>query len=199
MKLLGLDFDNTLVRYDKLFHKLALEKDLIDPSVPTEKTAIRDHLRSKGQDEIFTLLQGEVYGLRILEAEPAEGMLEAIKTLQQLGVPMALVSHKTNTPYKGPAFDLHKAAWSWLEEKEFFAPDGLGWERESVFFETTKESKVERIEKLKCSHYIDDLPEILQMLPKKISKILYDPHNRSARSKDWVNMNAWSDAKRMII
>ena len=29
MTLLGLDFDNTLVRYDKLFHKIALEKGLI--------------------------------------------------------------------------------------------------------------------------------------------------------------------------
>ena len=73
MTLLGLDFDNTLVRYDKLFHQLALEKGLIKKSLPTDKTAIRDYLRSQGQDEQFTLLQGEVYGLRILEAEPAKG------------------------------------------------------------------------------------------------------------------------------
>ena len=33
MTLLGLDFDNTLVCYDKLFHKLALEKGLIDKSI----------------------------------------------------------------------------------------------------------------------------------------------------------------------
>ena len=30
MTLLGLDFDNTLVRYDKLFHQLAVEKGLIE-------------------------------------------------------------------------------------------------------------------------------------------------------------------------
>ena len=30
MTLLGLDFDNTLVRYDKLFYKVALEKGLIE-------------------------------------------------------------------------------------------------------------------------------------------------------------------------
>ena len=29
MTLLGLDFDNTLVRYDKLFHQLAVEKGLL--------------------------------------------------------------------------------------------------------------------------------------------------------------------------
>jgi len=49
MTLLGLDFDNTLVRYDTLFHQLALEKGLIKDSLPVDKTAIRDYLRSQGQ------------------------------------------------------------------------------------------------------------------------------------------------------
>ena len=116
MTLLGLDFDNTLVRYDKLFHQLALEKGLIEKSLPADKTAIRNYLRSQGQDEQFTLLQGEVYGLRILEAEPAEGMLKALAELHKRGIPMVLVSHKTTTPYKGPAYDLHQAALSWLNK-----------------------------------------------------------------------------------
>ena len=37
MTLLGLDFDNTLVRYDKLFHKLAKEKGLIEHHVPEKR------------------------------------------------------------------------------------------------------------------------------------------------------------------
>ena len=65
MTLLGLDFDNTLVRYDKLFHRLALEKGLIEHTIKKDKKAIRDYLREKGQDNEFTLLQGEVYGGRI--------------------------------------------------------------------------------------------------------------------------------------
>ena len=51
MALLGIDFDNTLVRYDKLFYNLALEKGLIEADVPASKTAIRDLLRSEGKDE----------------------------------------------------------------------------------------------------------------------------------------------------
>ena len=175
MTLLGLDFDNTLVRYDKLFHQLALEKSLIEESLPADKTAIRNYLRSQGQDEQFTLLQGEVYGLRILDAEPAEGMLNALGELHQRGIPMVLVSHKTQTPYKGPSYDLHQAAWSWLEKQGFFAPDGLGWSRDQVFFEESKQAKVARIEALCCTHYVDDLPEILEMIPNNIQAILYDP------------------------
>ena len=71
MTLIGLDFDNTLVCYNKLFHQTALEK-LIDESIPVDKVVIRDYLRRINREEEFTLLQGEVYGSRILDAEPAE-------------------------------------------------------------------------------------------------------------------------------
>ena len=47
MKLLGIDFDNTLVNYDNLFHKVAVEKGLIKYSLPANKIAIRDYLREK--------------------------------------------------------------------------------------------------------------------------------------------------------
>ena len=191
MTLLGLDFDNTLVRYDQLFHQLALEKGLIEKSIPAEKTAIREHLRSQGQDEQFTLLQGEVYGLRILEAQPAEGMLKALSELHQRGIPMVLVSHKTRTPYKGPAYDLHQAAWSWLEKHGFFTPDGLGWSRNQVFFEESKQAKVARIEAQGCSHYVDDLPEILGMLPSGIQAVLYDPNN-SHSNNGFIQLCDWA-------
>ena len=198
MTLLGLDFDNTLVRYDTLFHQLALEKGLIKDSLPVDKTAIRNYLRSQGQDDQFTLLQGEVYGLRILEAEPAEGMLQALDMLQQRGVQMVLVSHKTRTPYKGPAYDLHQAAWSWLENHGFFSTNGLSWKNNQVFFENTKEDKVERIRALECSHYIDDLPEILKMLPNTTRPILYDPSNVHHHNT-FIQLQKWSEAINIIL
>ncbi|MAQ88976.1 MAG: hypothetical protein CMM03_03890 [Rhodopirellula sp.] len=195
--LLGLDFDNTLVRYDALFHQLAQEKGLIKDSLPADKTAIRDFLRSQGQDKQFTLLQGEVYGLRILEAEPAEGMLEALDMLQQRGVQMVLVSHKTRRPYTGPAYNLHQAAWSWLDKQGFFTADGLGWSRGQVFFEETKNAKVARIKAEGCTHYVDDLPEILEMLPSSIKGILYDPNN-TCEDGLWLKLRAWDDAYKVI-
>lgn len=191
MTLLGLDFDNTLVCYDKLFHQLALEKSLIKESLPSNKMAVRDYLRSQGKDEEFTLLQGEVYGLRILEAEPAAGMLKTLSELHQRGIPMVLVSHKTRTPYKGPAYDLHQAALSWLEKHGFFAPDSLGWSRDQVFFEESKQAKVRRIETQGCTHYVDDLPEILEMLPSSIQTILYDPNSSHSNHKS-LHLTDWS-------
>ena len=197
MTLLGLDFDNTLVRYDKLFHQLALEKDLIEKSLPADKTTIRDYLRSQGKDEQFTLLQGEVYGLRILEAEPAEGMMEALGELHQRGIPMVLVSHKTRIPYKGPSYDLRQAALSWLHKYSFFEESFLNWTEGQVFFEETKSLKIERINSLQCTHYVDDLCEILEGLKKDIEGILYDP-NRLESSQQKKKIRNWEELIQLV-
>ena len=193
MTLLGLDFDNTLVRYDRLFHQLALEKRLIEESIPADKTAIRDYLRNQGQDEQFTRLQGEVYGLRILEAEPAIGMLKALDMLQKRGVQMVLVSHKTRTPYKGPAHNLHEAAWSWLEKNGFFSKSGLNWKENQIFFEESKSNKINRIKNLNCTHYIDDLEEILDLLPSKIKRMQYNPGKHKESGKKYLVLKSWKE------
>ena len=175
MTLLGLDFDNTLVRYDNLFHQLALEKGLISQSVPPNKTLIRNHLRLLGKEKEFTLLQGEVYGCRILEASATSGLYNALKELKTKSVPMVIISHKTQKPYTGPAHDLHKSALGWLEKNNFFSTDGLNFSDNQVYFEPTKEKKISRIIDLGVTHYVDDLPEILEMIPSSISKYLFDP------------------------
>jgi hypothetical protein len=193
----GLDFDNTLIRYDGLFHALAVEQKLISPELKADKTVIRDHLRAKGRDEDFTLLQGEVYGSRIRGAEAAPGMLSALIGLQSLGVELVIVSHKTATPFKGPAYDLHAAARDWLTLQGFFSPEGLGWSQEQVFFEPTKERKVQRIVALGCTHYVDDLPEILAMLPETIKRILYAP----TAASDWDGgpvMKTWEELGALV-
>ena len=41
MKALGIDFDNTIVKYDNLFYRVALEKGLIDTSIGRSKKEIR--------------------------------------------------------------------------------------------------------------------------------------------------------------
>lgn len=197
MILLGLDFDNTIVNYDKLFYSLAVSKGLIPSNIAAEKTAVREYLKNKGKEEDFTIIQGEVYGSQILGAEPAERVLEILYRLSKQGISMALVSHKTRKPYKGPEYDLHKAAWTWLEKHNFFNEKGTNWEKKQVYFEETKEAKIKRIKDLGCTHYIDDLPNILTMIPKEIKKILYDPKNVHANEK-FSKLERWQDLPRLL-
>ena len=42
--IIGVDFDNTIISYDSVFHKLASESGLIPSTVSKNKTAVRDFL-----------------------------------------------------------------------------------------------------------------------------------------------------------
>ena len=192
--LLGLDFDNTLVTYDKLFYELAIEKGLISESIAPTKKAIRDYLRSVDDENSFTLLQGEVYGSCILRAEPSPGMIDALLLLKSAGLKTVLVSHKTKYPYAGPKYDLHEAALSWLDKYNFFSDSFMGWATSDVFFEPTKVDKINKICELKCTHYIDDLPEILALIPESITRFLYSPTISQTQFEGYKVLNDWSKA-----
>jgi hypothetical protein len=173
---IGVDFDNTIVSYDLLFRRLALEEGLISNDFPANKTLIRDHLRSTGREHRWTELQGAAYGFRMLEARPFPGVKTTIARLIQSGVEVRIISHKTRLPIVGAPFDLHSAARDWLE-KEGFWTSLVGLQKEQVFFEPTKECKIARIVSEGCSAFIDDLPEILvsPLFPESVRRYLFDP------------------------
>ena len=194
----GFDFDNTLISYDRLFREIALDNALIPEAIPPQKNAVRDYLRLQGKEEDWTCLQGKVYGGRILEAEPYPGMRTTLGELAQRSIPMCIVSHKTRTPYVGEPWDLHAAARNWLKLQGFHSEEGLGWSEDQVFFELTKEEKVARIVALGCTHFVDDLPEILSMLPDFIEKILFVPNAVVHRHPSWQLMTTWQDLPHIL-
>ena len=196
--LLGLDFDNTLICYDNLFHRVALEQGLIPANLPAQKNCVRNYLREQDQEDRWTHMQGEVYGARITEAEAFPQMLATLQEFANAGLPMRLISHKTPTPYQGPAYDLHQAARQWLTAQGFFSPMGLNWTPDQVFFEVTKQEKVDRIVNLGCSHYIDDLPEILEMLPATVQPILFAPSGAVAAPERWHQFHHWGDLPQLL-
>jgi hypothetical protein len=173
---IGVDFDNTIVSYDLLFRQLAFEKALISDDFPANKSLIRDHLRLTGREHLWTALQGEAYGSRMLEALPFPGVKDTIARLILSGVEVRIISHKTRFPIVGVPFDLHGAARDWLE-KEGFWTSLVGLQQEQVFFEPTKECKIARIVSEGCEAFIDDLPEILlsPLFPVAVQRYLFDP------------------------
>jgi len=190
---LGLDFDNTLISYDVLFRKVALEQGLIPQEIEANKNAVRDYLRSVDREYEWTKLQGEVYGGRILEATPYPGMKQVLQSIASLNIPLTIVSHKTKTPFIGKQWDLHAAARTWLNKHEMHAHPGPNISHERTFFELTKQAKCDRIEVVGCTHYVDDLPEILEMLPDSIIKIHFAPAVHSTLNADWLIMRSWDE------
>jgi len=175
---IGLDFDNTIVSYDALFHKVALEGGWITPAVPVSKVSVRDHLRALGKEPVWTEMQGYVYGARMDEAAAYVGVVECLVWAKRQGIPVSIVSHKTHTPFLGKQYDLHAAARHWISLFLTEAAEPLV-APERVYFEPTKEAKVQRIADIGCTVYVDDLPEILLApgFPKVAAQILFDPDN----------------------
>ena len=195
---LGLDFDNTLISYDVLFRKVALEQGLIPQETDSNKNAVRDYLRSVDSEDEWTKLQGEVYGGRILEAAPYPGMKQTLQSIASLNVPLTIVSHKTKTPFMGKQWDLHAAARTWLNEHEMHMHPGPNILHENTFFELTKQAKCDRIVAVGCTHYIDDVPEILEMLPDTIIKIHFSPERHSTLNPNWLPMRSWDELPALL-
>lgn len=191
---LGFDFDNTIVSYDELFYKVAMENGDIPQAIPANKLSVRDYLRANGKENTWVELQGLVYGGRMSEAIAFPGVIELMKWAKESGIKMSIVSHKTRHPFVGTKYDLHDAAINWinthlLNDGELLIP------LHNVFFETTKEAKIKRINTINPDVYVDDLPEILMapLFSKSVLKILFDPegHHTSDQfhcASDWSSL-----------
>ena len=74
-------------------------------------------------------------------------------------------------PYYGEKVDLHKISRSWLNKNIFNKKNKLN--KCKFYFETSIKKKIERIKKLKITHFIDDLKEIIDLLPSNTIGILF--------------------------
>lgn len=189
MKCIGVDFDNTIVNYDHVFYQAARMQNLIPESIHTSKSAVRDYLRSIDREAEWTTLQGLIYGARMDLATPFAGALEFFASCPHRAV---IISHKTLHPFLGPKYNLHEAATTWLREYSLH--------RTPTFFELTLEKKLARILEQKCTHFIDDLPEVLmeKNFPSHIEKILFDPNNVFQDSPSYHRFTSWKQCSESL-
>lgn len=198
---IGIDFDNTIVSYDSLFHRVALEQGLIPPALAPNKVAVRDHLRQTGREQIWIEMQGEVYGSRMDEAEMYPGFLEFLDWAGQAGHRVSIVSHKTRHPFAGPRYDLHQAARHWVGT-HLLGGDEPRIAESAIHFELTKQEKLLRIGAIGCEVFIDDLPEILlaDALAADLRRILFDPDGNHSPLQDGqiTAVSSWFAAKVLL-
>jgi hypothetical protein len=193
---IGIDFDNTIVSYDALFYKVAVEQALVPVDLPKSKLAVRDYLRKIGNEPAWTELQGYVYGTKMGNASAYPLFFEFVKFACYRGISIAIVSHKTKHPFTGPKYDLHGAAMGWITNTLIDGGTNLV-EPDNVFFELTKEEKIARISDIGCDYFIDDLPEILRMpgFPKNLKRILFDPEDIHNTDKLYTKLGSWQAIK----
>lgn len=179
----GVDFDNTIALYDELFRRVARERGLVEAPGPAGKAGIRDAIRARPDGERdWQRVQAEVYGPRMGQAEPMDGVREFLEACGRAGTAVYVVSHKTAfAECDETRTDLRQAALRWLEERALVA-DGGPLQPDRVFFEDTRAAKVARIGALGCTHFVDDLPEVFldAGFPRGVAGLLLAPDGRAA-------------------
>lgn len=196
---IGLDFDNTIICYDGVFHAVAVEWGLLPADIPTNRESVRDYLNNSGHAEEFTRLQGYVYGPGIEAATLWPGVDQFIGRAVATGHELHVVSHKTRAPISGPAHDLRGFAVRFLKSHGLVRPGALA--DQSLHFEDSQADKASCIQALELDVFVDDLPDFLGRadFPKGTQRILFDPHWLAShesqcfdrRFSTWTEVHDW--------
>ena len=184
IRVIGVDFDNTLVGYDEVLYRVARQRGLIVAQAPRSKLAIREVIReSPGGDRAWHAVQTEVYGQCMDEARLIDGVPRFLERCRAHRTKVFIISHKTEVAVSEErTVCLREVAAAWMSGHRFFDPDGLAFAPSDVYFESTRSEKVTRIAQLGCTHFVDDLEETFldASFPEGVQKILYAPNGRTA-------------------
>jgi hypothetical protein len=82
-----------------------------------------------------------------------------------------------------------------MRQHGFFVGGAIGLREDAVFFEPTRREKVERIAKLGCTHFVDDLEETFlePSFPEEVRKFLFAPHQTSTSLTGVRLVHGWSE------
>lgn len=188
---IGFDFDNTIIDYSNSFKILAKKKKYNKINSNLDKNSLKDFLiKNKKQNE-WTIIQGEVYGKYITRAELYKGFIKLFRYLLKKNIKIFIVSHKTKYPYLGKKINLRKEAKKWIQKNIIYKNKIFNFSMKNVYFENSLEKKINRIVNLKCDIFIDDLPQILNLLPKNVDKFLFNPTAKKIFKKNYKTINSW--------
>lgn len=185
---IGLDFDNTIIRYDEVFAAAAAERGLLPAGFGGNKQAVRDAIRLRPDGELdWQRLQGHVYGKGIGDAQAFPGVDGFLRRARKANADVMIVSHKTEYGHFDPdRVNLRTAALAWMEAQGFFGADDFALRRADIHFAASRAEKLARIAALRCDVFVDDLPEVLDDpdFPACATRILFSEqsdHNGSYR------------------
>jgi hypothetical protein len=177
---IGIDLDNTIINYERAFANAATALGLTRTG-GAGKTELRDRIRElDAGEEQWMRVQAQVYGPAIDEAVPYDGVEAFFERAHAYGVPIVIVSHKSEFAAAAPhGTNLRTAARAWLEARGFVhagVPE--------LYFESTRREKCERIASTGCTLFIDDLTEVFEdpAFPRGVERWLFAPAGPDAHA-----------------
>jgi hypothetical protein len=193
---IGIDLDNTLIDYDRVFRHVSVNWGLVPAGFVGNKRDIRDHIRLTDDGEIsWQRLQAHVYGPAILGASVADGAALFIQRARARGAELMIVSHKTaRANLNAHDVNLRDAARTWLRANGIAGPNAVP--EGNVYFEDTRAEKIARIVALRCTHFIDDLEEVFDdpAFPRDIERLLLSSAASSGSHPTYASFREIADA-----
>jgi hypothetical protein len=178
-KRIGIDFDNTLIGYDEVFVTAGKARKLLQEDFVGTKQQVRDSIRLLPDGEIsWQQLQGFVYGKGVAGAVMFDGVADFLRRCRDHDADVFVVSHKTEYGHYDPLrINLRQAALEWMHARGFFCDKQFGIRRENIYFGSTRSEKLKLLAQIGCTHFIDDLEEVLTdpQFPPGIERILFSP------------------------
>jgi hypothetical protein len=201
-KRIGLDLDNTLISYEKVFCAYAQARGLVGPDFRGGKDDVREALRARPGGELgWQTLQGAVYGRGVVDAELFPGADEFLLRARRQGHEIIIVSHKTVFGHYDPEkINLRDAALGWMRRQGFFSADRFGLSPANVWFTATRSEKIAKIRELSVECFVDDLPEVLEHcdFPSDVAGILFT--RGAAKTSSYPRVAAhWRDIGEMVL
>ena len=194
--IVGIDLDNTIIKYDNAFIEAAKFLNINIPGGETNKIDLKKYCNSLNEGElIWQKIQGLAYGkLLIKNAKLYTGVKRFIWRLKNKGHIIKIISHKTKFGH----FDeeknsLREIASEFLKNNKIISYDYPLVN--DVFFLNTRNEKVDKIVSEKIEIFIDDLKEVIFDLKEfsQIKTLHFDENYRGLNSEeiksDWQQID----------
>lgn len=154
-------------------------------------------MRSGNYKELEWLdVQEWLYTTGLTYAFISEGALDLINHLILMNSKIFIVSHKSKYSAKNK-LDLITPVSMWLNEKlGRFLDSG----QIQVFFEESRDKKIERIINLGITHFVDDLIEVFQekKFPKSIKSFWFNPTFKNIDSTNIIQIKNISEVIKYV-
>lgn len=189
--MIALDLDNTIICYDEAFRAVASQLDCLpEPGIVIDKSSIKASAFARGGNDLWTRVQGLVYGEQIGKGTLFPGCAEFVASAQE---ELVIVSHKTQFPVLGDKTDLREAAANWVRSTPLASLP--------LHFFDTREAKVAKVAELRPRALIDDLPEVFKTpgFPSATAFILFDPDNSHPLWTASPRIRSWRKAQSELL
>ena len=156
---IGLDFDNTLVCYDRVFTEVAKLLNYLPENWSGSKQSLKlELLKLPDGETSWQKLQGQVYGPAMDSACLFSGVSSFLIRARQRGHEVFIASHKTKYGHQDETkTPLREKALQWMKNIGFFDPAHFGIHRGNVHFCNSRKEKAAKIRELGVDVFIDDL------------------------------------------